>query len=592
MIRNHIKLAWRNLVQNRAYSAINITGLAIGLAVCMLIMLYVGHESSYDRFHRDADKIYWMQGKIKMGSDSIFVGAMSFASGPLVKQEEPAVESFMRYKQQNSGTIIQNPAVPDRKFTEEKFLFADSNFFSFYSFPLIVGNKLQVLKDPFTVVITQQAARKYFGDEDPTGKIIRYNNEHDFRVTGVAGNQPSNSTIGFDFIASTSSLPLIAEEKKDIGSQLVENGNFKTSFRLKNKGDAPKLEARMLQLFLRGAGSEEENKFSFHATPLISTHIHANYGDFSGIKYMKVFPLIAGLVLLLAMINYMSLSTARATARAREVGVRKVLGAARTSIAGQFFVESALYTTIAFALAFVVCALFQPYFFGFLQINVDHSFLYNPGILISFAGLYVATTLLAATYPSLLLSAGKPVKALYGKLNRNSGAPGVRRAFTVLQFTVSVVLIICGLVMNRQIHYLRYAETGVDRENVVMVPFSKTLGKHYAAFRQEIASLPGIQQTATSQVAMYKGNDIMGVNPKNGKDMVFLPSLSVDRHFMSMLGLEWKIAPADPLYFNNRNTVILNETAVELLNLGSAPLNEKIDDTYTVALYGDRKSVV
>ena len=207
-------MAWRNLTQNKVYSAINITGLAIGLAVCMLIMLYVGHESNYDRFHRNAENIFWMQGKIKMGSDSVFIGSMSYASGPLVKQEEPAVESFLRYKQQSANTVISNPAVPDRKFAEEKFLFADSNFFSFFSFPLFAGNSEKVLNDPFTVVLSQNAARKYFGEENPVGKIIRYNNEYDFTVTGVPAPIPSNSSIGFDFIASLSSMNGIKEEKK------------------------------------------------------------------------------------------------------------------------------------------------------------------------------------------------------------------------------------------------------------------------------------------------------------------------------------------------------------------------------------------
>jgi putative ABC transport system permease protein len=583
MLRNYWKIAWRNLTQNRIYSAINITGLAIGLTVCMLIMLYVGHESNYDRFHHDADKIYWMQGKIKMGSDSIFVGSMSYASAPMVKQVEPAVESFLRYKQQNSNTVIQNPALPDRKFTEDKFLFADSNFFSFFSFPLQSGNKLQVLQEPFSVVITRKAANKYFGNENPVGKIIRYNNAHDFRISGVAGAVPSNSSIDFDFVASLSSLRSIPEEVKNTQSQAVENGNFKTCFRVKQTSDASKLEARMLQLFLRTAGDEGGNKFSFIATSLVSTHTKANYGDYSGIKYLQVFPLVAGLVLLLAMINYMSLSTARATARAREVGVRKVLGAGRKSIAIQFFIESALYTTIAFALAYIICSVFQPWFFGFLEINVDNSFLYNPVIILSLIGLYLITTLLAATYPSILLSAGKPVLALYGKMNRKGGAPNVRKVFTVFQFTISVALIVCGLVMNRQIQFLRYADTGIDRENVVMVPFSKTLAKHYTAFRKEIESLPGVALTATSQVAMYKGNDMIGVTPKNSKDMALLPTLAVDGNFISILGLQWKTAPTDPLFYNNKNAVILNETAVELLNFGTAPLNEKIDDRYIVA---------
>lgn len=582
MLRNYVKIAVRNLTHNRLYATINITGLAIGLAVCMLIMLYVGHESNYDRFHKDADKIYWMQGKIKMGSDSIFVGAMSFASAPLVQQHEPAVESFLRYKIQNSNTVIQNPAFPSRKFTEDKFLFSDKNFFSFFSFPLISGNKQQVLNDPFSVVISPKAANKYFGGENPVGKIIRYNNQYDFTITGIANEAPSNSSMHFDFVASISSLQSMAEEKKKTESQAVENGFFTTCFRVKNTSDAPKLEARMLELFLRSAG-EDDNKFSFVATPYISTHLKANYGDYSGLKYLEIFPMIAGLVLLLAMINYMSLSTARATARAKEVGVRKVLGAGRRSIAGQFFVESALYTTIAFVLAFIVCSVFQPYFFNFLQINVDNAFLYHPGIILSYVALYVVTTLLAATYPSILLSAGKPVLALYNKINPRGGAPTVRKVFTVLQFTISVVLIICGLVMNSQIKFLRYADTGMDRENVVMVPFSKTLAKHYSAFKKEIETLPGVILTATSQAPMYKGNDMMGVTPKDGKDMVFLPTLSVDRHFMSLLGLEWKIAPTDETALNSKSAVILNETAVDLLNLGTSPINQKIDDQYQVA---------
>jgi putative ABC transport system permease protein len=581
MLRNYLLIAWRNLTQNKVYSAINVIGLAIGLSVCMLIMLYVGHESNYDRFHKDADKLFWIQGKIKMGSDSIFVGGLSYATGPMAQREEASVESFLRYKKQNSSTVIQNPARPAQKFTEDRFLFADSNFFSFFTFPLSAGNKDLVLNDPFSVVISQKAARKYFGDENPVGKIIRYNNEYDFTVKGIAEKVPSNSSLDFDFVASISSLQSIREEKKRTESQVVENGFFTTCFRLRHASDAPRLEARLVQLFYRSTGEKEINKFGFVATPYTSIHIKANYGANPG-KYMEIFPLVAGLVLLLAMINYASLSTARATARAREVGVRKVLGAGRTSIAVQFFVESALYTTIGFALAYLVCSLFQPYFFNFLQINVDNAFLYQPGIILSFVALYIVTTLLAATYPSILLSAGKPVLALYGKINPRSGAPGIRKVFTVFQFTISVALIICGLVMNKQVQYLRHADTGINRDNVIMVPFNKAMGKHYTAFKQEIESLPGVSLTATAQAPMYKGNDMMGVTPKGGKDMVFLPTLSVDGNFMPLLGLQWKTAPADAQFYTNNKAVILNETAVELLNLGASPLNEKIDDQYIV----------
>lgn len=582
MLKNHLKLAWRTLTRNRVYSVINIGGLSIGISACLLIMIYVGHENNYDQFHSHADRIYWMQGKIKMGSDSIFVGSMSYAAAPLVQQHEPSVESSLRFKKQSGNTVIHNPAQPTLKFAEDKFLFADSNFFSFFTFPLASGNRNQVLQNPYSVVLSQKAARKYFGDVDPVGKTIRYNNEYDFTVTGIAENVPSHSSIEFDFVASLSSLKTISEEKANTNSQLVENGFFRTCFRLKQTSDASKLEVRMLELFLRTT-DEKENKFSFIATPLLSTHLRANYDNNGGIKYLEIFPLIAGLVLLLAMINYASLSTARATTRAKEVGVHKVMGAGRSSIARQFFIESAIYTTISFTLAFVFCVAFQPSFFSFLQITIDPSFLYSPKILLSFTALFIITTLLAAIYPTILLSAGKPILALYGKISRKTGASRVRKVMTVFQFTISVALIICGLVMNRQIRFLQSADTGIDRANVVMVPFSKSIGNHYGAFRKEIQDLTGVQQTTTSQVAMYKGNDIRGVTPKGGHEMIFLPMLSVDGNFMSVLGLDWKIAPTDPLLPTRTNAVVLNETAVERLNLGTAPLNEKLDDEYVVA---------
>jgi putative ABC transport system permease protein len=583
MLINYIKMAWRNLLKNKVYSLINITGLSIGLAVCMLIVLYVGHESSFDRFHTNAEKIFWIQGKIKMGTDSVFIGSMSFPTGPLVKQQEPNVESFLRTKQQTENTIIQNPESPSLKFTENKFHFADSNFFNFFSFKLAAGDPDEVLLKPFSVVISEKAAKKYFGNENAVGKIIRYNNEHNFIVTGVSEKAPSNSSVDYDFIASISSLASIPEERSLTQSQLLENGNFKTYFTLKHPGAAAGLESRLSNMHKAAAGDAEGPSISFLATPLLSTHTKANYGDFSNIRYIKIFPLVAILVLLLALINYINLSTSRATTRAKEIGVRKVMGADRTTIAIQFFTESALYTSIAFLLAFIFCTTFQPAFFNFLEIDLDASFLYSPAMLSAYTLLFFATVLLSASYPALLLSAYKPFLVLYGKFSKNNNGLAIRKFLTVMQFTISIILVISGFAINRQINFLKNAETGINRDNIVMIPFSQAIGKHYPAFKTDVQSIAAVKEIATSQIALYKGHDMMGVNPKNSDKMIFLPVLSVDENFISLLNLKWKAPPAAGLLSNKKDVMILNETAVERLNLGNNPVNAKIDDQFTVA---------
>ena len=214
MFKNYLKIAWRNLIRNKVYSTINISGLAIGLAVCMLIVLYVGHEYSYDRFHNKADRIFQVESEIKMGNDPIIMPYMGYSDAAASKQNIPAVEDFVCFNQNFEKVIVQNPGSPSLKFAENKFLLADGNFFNFFSFQLVRGDKDQVLQNPFSVVISEKAAEKYFGNQNPVGKTIRYNNEHDFVVTGIAENPPSNSSIDYDFVASISSMASM-EEKKD-----------------------------------------------------------------------------------------------------------------------------------------------------------------------------------------------------------------------------------------------------------------------------------------------------------------------------------------------------------------------------------------
>ena len=571
MIRNYFMVAWRNLVRYKIYSAINITGLAVGLAACMLIVLYVGHESGYDRFHKNADRIFWVQTKLKLGNDSVFMPFLNFSAGPMVKQRIPSVESFLRLRKDDQNTIIQNPEKPSVKFAENKFLFSDSNFFSFFSFKLLRGNPQQVLSRPFSLVISQSAVRKYFGNADPIGKTLRYNNGYNFLVTGISADAPSNSSIDYDFIASMSSMSSISEQVDLVKN---EKNDFTTYFLLRRDGRISAVENELKRLTKERDGDDAAS-FRYVSTSLPNLHVVSSL-DTTNIKYLRIFPFVAALVLLLALINYMSLSTARASIRAREIGVRKVLGAGKNTIAVQFFAESALFTTISFILGYVICLLFQPFFFDFLHIGIDSSFLYQPAVLMSFGGLLIITIAVAGTYPSLLLSAYKPVSVLYGKLGR-TGTINVRKVFTVFQFSIAIIFIICGIVMQRQMHFFRHKDTGINRENIVMVPFGSSVSKHYAAFKGEVRAVPGVRQISIALHPLFKGYDMMGITPPATGKMILMPTLDVDQQFIPMLGLKWKLPPSDSFFYRTKNKIVLNETGVEKLSLGQNPINQKVD---------------
>ncbi|HEX5025079.1 MAG TPA: ABC transporter permease [Agriterribacter sp.] len=572
MFQNYFKTAWRNFVRYKVYSAINIAGLAIGLAACMLIVLYVNHESGYDSFHKNAGRIYWIQTKLKIGPESVFVPYLNYSAGPMVSKRNPSVESFLRIKNAESNTIIQNPEEPSHKFSEAQFLFADSNFFSFFSFKLLQGNKEQVLRNPLSVVISQHAAQKYFGGENPVGKTVRYNNEYNLLITGIAENAPSNSSIRYDFVASLSSILSIREL-----SNLVKNekNDFTTYFLVRQPGQIAKLENTLMQLAKERDG-DAESTTRFVGTPLPKLHV-ASGPDSANLKYLKIFPFVAALVLLLALINYVSLSTARSSIRAREIGIRKVIGAGRKTIAMQFFAESALYTSISFVLGYILCFFSQPFLFRFLQLHIDSSFLYSSGVSLAFAGLFIVTIFIAGMYPSILLSTYKPVLVLSGTPRQGVGGAGMRKILTVFQFSIAVVFIICGIVIQKQMYLFKHKDTGVNRENILMIPFRTGVSKHYAAFKQDISVLPETQEFSVALHPLFKGYDMMGISPPGSDKKILIPTLDVDQQFIPMLGLKWKLPPTDPFFYRKKNSVILNESAIQKLGLGQNPVNQKVD---------------
>jgi putative ABC transport system permease protein len=578
MFRNYLVTTWRNIKKNPVFSAINLIGLSLGLAVCMLILEYVEHERSYDSFHIGAKNMYWIQTKVKIASDSFYTPGIDYRLAYRTKQMAPFIISYIRIQKEDEDAIIQNTASPSLKFAEAKFLFADSNFFDFFSFRLLQGNKVEILKNPNSIVISQRMAEKYFGTQPSVGKILRYNNIFNFIVGGVAQNAPTNSTINYDFIAPISGLVAMNGYKPE----LPDNENSFTTYYLLNKNsDAGRLETILQQL-----DKEKQTAngvfIRYMAIPIIETHLNSSIGDMSNVKYLKVFPFIAGLILLLALINYISLSTARATQRAKEIGVRKVMGASRKVIASQFFAESAVLTAFSFLLGYILCLLIQPVFFRYLQIDIDHSFLFNSYLLLSYAGLFIVSVAIAASYPSVLLSAYKPVLVLYGKFNKQPGGISIRKYFTVFQFAISSMLIICAMIIGRQVQYFHLFDSGVNRNNIVMVPFTEKVGRHYPAFKNDNQRITDVQQVCAARYAMYKGYDISVIKPKKG-DLITYPLLTVDDNFIKMLDLKWKFPPTDSFYYRQKNAAVINEAAVLKFDLEPDPLNKDVNGAFTVS---------
>ncbi|HVW95078.1 MAG TPA: ABC transporter permease [Mucilaginibacter sp.] len=582
MIFNYIKIAWRNLIKQKLFSLINITGLAVGLAVCMMIMMYITHEMSYDSFHANADRIFSPRMAFNAGGGTMNMAHTSYDAAAIIKDRQPVVKDFVRTMAYFKPVVASNPEKPNLKYSEEGLLFADNNFFSFFSFKLLSGKPGSVLERPFTVVLSEDMAQKYFGKENPIGKIITLKTDSAFtyQVTGVAENNPSNSSIKFNFVTSNQSLLRMKEATLYTGAkEQISFGNFDNYLLLRNVSDTARL-SRSLDLMAKKENNFDGVHYSFVA--LKDMHLKSNFGDSSNTKYLKIFPLVALLILLLALVNYMSLSTARATLRAKEVGVRKVSGASRKSIAAQFYVESALFATLSFGLGYVLCYAFKSWFLNLLQLKIDNGFLHSPLVLVLLSGLLILTIFIAGSYPSLVLSAFKPAATLKGKMNKNTGGVTVRKVFTTLQFTISVGLIICGIVIDRQLYFFRHVDTGVNRENVVMIPVHNTFGTNYLAFRQDIKSLGGVESAATSHYQMFKGYDMNSFNGKTKDDNIMLASLLGDDRYIKTLGLKWKYAPAPGQKLASSDQIVINEAAIERLHLPANPVGSYVQS-------GDRK---
>lgn len=565
MLKSYLKIAFRSLIKNRTYSLVNILGLSVGISVSLIIFLYVSHEYSYDRFHTNANNVYRLLCKINYGGQEIQTTAMSVPFGPILKDNNPDVENYVRVLNAERALIQSDE---NHINFENRIAFCDTSFFSVFSFPVKQGN-YKTLARPSTVIITEASAVKYFGSIDVIGKTITYNKSYPLEIVGVVENFPTNSTFQLDFIISFSTLGVIPSEKKAYEHQVASLGSIPTYVLIKNQLAVPKVITSIAGF----AKTSVDEKYGLEK--FVDTHLGNNFRDSSNQQYLFLFTAVALIILALALINYMNLTTARATLRGKEVGVRKVIGARQANLAFQFYFESAIMTAIAFALAWVLLEFFLPIFLNILQIQIDKSFLTSAWFLLVVAVLFIGCIVMAGSYPSIILSKFKPVEVLKGRASGTWGNTWVRKGLTIAQFTASIALILITLGIQHQLTFLRNQKIGLNKEQIMVMSLGEESQAHYVALKNDLRNLSGVKEVAAASMPLYTtGHNAFFAKTPTTQEDVFILDMSIDENFISTLGMEW-IEKPDTLA---KPGFIVNEAALEKLKITKSDVGIKFND--------------
>jgi putative ABC transport system permease protein len=490
MLKNYLKIAFRVIKKHKGYSFINIAGLAVGIACCVLILLWVQDELSYDTFHQNYREIY----RTILNVEGKWYSSSPWALAPILKTEYPEVLAATRYRE-NSLLITYG----NRSFNEQA-AFVDPDFFEIFTFPIVQGDSTNPFPTVYSAVITQKTAAKYFGSEDPIGKAITINERVKFSVTGVIENIPSNSSLEFDIIAP---VEIFGEET--LNSWALESG----SFLLLQKNASPDSLGEKIAGITMERDKRTDITVATYIRPFSRMHLHS-LGGGGNITYIYIFSTIALFILLIACINFMNLATARGSTRAKEVGLRKVVGAQRNHVIKQFFGESLLLSFIALIFAIGLVVIFLPGFNNLAQKHLRLDFGNNLSILLGLIGITLFTGMISGSYPAIFLSAFHPVKVIKGSYSASSAKPLLRKSLVVIQFTIAIVLIIGTLIMVKQLNYIRNKELGFNRQQVISLPMNPGLRKAYVSFKNELLQhSPVISVTSATSRPTQVGN----INP-------------------------------------------------------------------------------
>ncbi len=580
MFKNYLKIALRNIKRHKGYSFINIAGLSVGITCCILITLWVWNEMSYDRFHTNIHELI----RVVRSERSLDGTVNRFAGtprpvGPAFKEAYPEIKDFARfYPYALERALLQ---YGDKKFYEDGFSFADPSFFTLFTFPFITGDPETALSDPHSVVVTESMAKKYFGIDNPLGKTLTFKNWKDFVVSGVVEDIPDNSHIQFDFISPIETL--------------FERYNWMKGWRIPHFFTYLLLEKKVSVLVLApkvqdyaGIGDPEIYQslgLRFELQPVEDIHLLSNYqfelGGPSKFKseYLTFFSITAVFVLIIACINFVNLTTARSANRAKEIGIRKVNGAHRADISRQFFGESLFMSLLSMVFAVLLALLLLPVFNSLAGKDLDMSVFLNMGILLIILAIAVLTGILSGLYPALTLSSFHPVRVLRGGHSKGTKSPFFRRFLVIVQFTLSLILVIGTAIVYKQLAYMQNMALGFEKDAILYFAQQGNLKREYGAFKNELlqnSTVLGV--TASSDVPLHTSNltIIKDWQGSSAEDQALMNYYSVDSDFIETFGIEMAEGRDFSSDFLTDTTegYIVNEEAVKQMGMTS-PLGKR-----------------
>jgi putative ABC transport system permease protein len=587
MIYNHLKISYRNLIKQRFYSLINIAGLSIGLCCTILIALFVADELNYDRHHEKADRIYRVASHIRFGGNDSHMAVSPAPLAETLMSEIPEVEVATRFRTWGSFLVKREA----ENFNQNGVVWADPQVFSVFTIPLISGDPATILTEPNTMAVSESVARKYFGEEDPLNQTLILNNDMNYKITGVYRDMPKNSHFHFEIMLAMAGN----DESRD---QLWLSSNFHTYFVMRPDADPEVVEGKIDRLFIEHAGPQIQNimgksyeqlvaeglkaKMYLQALPDIhlKSDVNVEFEANGDIRYVYLFTAIALFILILAIVNFMNLATARSADRAREVGIRKVLGSLRSYIVRQFLTESILLTAISTLIAIALAGALLPFFNDLAQKSITMP-MQDPvfwGFILVFA---VLIGILAGIYPAFFLSSFKPVSILQGKLSKGARSSLLRSILVVFQFSISIILLIGTASVYNQLNFIQNKKLGFNKDQVIILEDTYVLGNQINSFRDELVRDPRISSgtvssflpvtnSSRSNTTFWKGAE------KTMENSVNMQRWDVDHDYLKTLGLELvKGRFFSSEFLSDSNNVVLNERAARLFGFED-PIGEEI----------------
>lgn len=571
MFKNLIKVAFRNIWKKKLFSLINIIGLSVGIACFFLIIINVRHESSYDKFQKDGDRIYRVALERIYPEKVIFYAVIPYSIGDAMKTDFPEVEKMTRVLF-NRGPVVLR--YKEKSYEETKIFFVEKNFFEMFSIPLIKGTPETIFSTPNSLVLTEDTALKYFGEDEPIGKFLA-TPQGPALVSGVCENIPENSHMEFDFLVSLNLTGI--QNRPNYVSFSVH-----TYVMLKEGVPADEVEAKMPDLVERYAAGQIQaqtglsfkeyvaagNGYNYFFQPIRDIHLHSNLEAEikanGNITYVYVLIAIAAFLIIIACVNFMNLATARSASRAREVGIRKIVGSTKGLLIRQFLLESLIMSLISVAVAATWVQLLLPVFNQLTRKQLEIHYLQDPFniVFLLVIGLFVG--MLAGLYPAFVLSSFRPVTILKGRFTTSRSGTRMRNALVVLQFAISIICIAMTMLVYRQMDFMQKKDLGFDKENMVVIERAYTLRNQGEAFKQELRTLPGVVN-ATGSGTIFTGRGYYGIMFQAGGDPEpkTTRGFNIDEDFIDTMGLEIVQGRGFSRQFNETRNVIINESTIE-----------------------------